>query len=233
MKKVFTIIFAMLIGGFISELQAQIPNPGFEDWSGGNPVNWLVYNIPPDVITITQTTDYHSGSYAAKGEVIEFSGNYFFPLITSETTGFAISTRYGEFTGWYKLELEGGDSFFATCVVFKNDNIIGGGDLTITGAVSDFTKFSVPLTYIETGDPDMAFITISIDYEIDPHLGTWFIVDDLALEGSAGVDDKKIPFTSTLCQNYPNPFNESTKISFTLLNSDFVTLKVIDALVRK
>lgn len=31
-------------------------------------------------------------------------------------------------------------------------------------------------------------------------------------------------------QNYPNTFNPSTTISFTILNSEFVTLKVYDVL---
>jgi uncharacterized delta-60 repeat protein len=37
----------------------------------------------------------------------------------------------------------------------------------------------------------------------------------------------------SLSQNYPNPFNQTTKIEFTLVTSDFVSLKIYDILGRK
>jgi parallel beta-helix repeat protein len=40
------------------------------------------------------------------------------------------------------------------------------------------------------------------------------------------VENPSIPSTYYLLQNYPNPFNHSTTISFTLLQSDYVTLKI-------
>jgi len=43
----------------------------------------------------------------------------------------------------------------------------------------------------------------------------------------------KIPKEFSLFRNYPNPFNPSTKISYSLPNSDFVTLKIYDMLGRE
>jgi photosystem II stability/assembly factor-like uncharacterized protein len=43
----------------------------------------------------------------------------------------------------------------------------------------------------------------------------------------------EIPTSYHLSQNYPNPFNPSTTISFSIPNSDFVTLKVYDVLGRE
>jgi hypothetical protein len=40
------------------------------------------------------------------------------------------------------------------------------------------------------------------------------------------VDDKSVPAVFALNQNYPNPFNPSTKISFSLANAGYTTLKV-------
>mgnify|MGYP003790470443 CR=1 FL=1 len=45
------------------------------------------------------------------------------------------------------------------------------------------------------------------------------------------VDDKSVkPLMFELYQNYPNPFNPLTKIKYSLLNSEFVLLKVFDIL---
>lgn len=42
-----------------------------------------------------------------------------------------------------------------------------------------------------------------------------------------------LPKTPQLLQNYPNPFNPSTKISYSIPNSDFVTLKIYDILGKE
>jgi len=45
--------------------------------------------------------------------------------------------------------------------------------------------------------------------------------------------DREKPSGFALSQNYPNPFNPTTKIEFTLVKSDFVTLQIYDVLGRK
>jgi hypothetical protein len=47
------------------------------------------------------------------------------------------------------------------------------------------------------------------------------------------VDDKSVPAVFALNQNYPNPFNPSTKISFSLANSDYTTLKIYNILGKE
>ena len=43
----------------------------------------------------------------------------------------------------------------------------------------------------------------------------------------------EIPSSFSLSQNYPNPFNPSTKIKFDLPESEFITMKIFDALGRE
>ncbi|GBD86793.1 hypothetical protein BMS3Abin03_00717 [bacterium BMS3Abin03] len=61
------------------------------------------------------------------------------------------------------------------------------------------------------------------------------IFDDLkvySLSGATGVEDASglIPSSFKLMQNYPNPFNPSTTISYSIPNSEKVSLKVFDVL---
>jgi photosystem II stability/assembly factor-like uncharacterized protein len=53
--------------------------------------------------------------------------------------------------------------------------------------------------------------------------------------GATGVEKVKnsIPSGYSLSQNYPNPFNPTTNISFTLLSTSFVTLKIFDVIGRE
>ena len=66
-KKLFVI--SLLIALFAGHtLIAQIPNPSFESWTGGNPDGWHTYNGDFGIITITQASPGHTGGYAAQGD---------------------------------------------------------------------------------------------------------------------------------------------------------------------
>ncbi len=52
------------------------------------------------------------------------------------------------------------------------------------------------------------------------------------LPGSDAAEDAIVPGQFALAQNYPNPFNGTTRISFTLKESDLVDLTVYDLLGR-
>jgi len=57
----------------------------------------------------------------------------------------------------------------------------------------------------------------------------------LGIFSVTGVEDENIiiPEEYTLYQSYPNPFNPTTKIKYSLPNSDIVSLKVFDILGRE
>ncbi|MFC2135688.1 T9SS type A sorting domain-containing protein [Bacteroidota bacterium] len=55
---------------------------------------------------------------------------------------------------------------------------------------------------------------------------------NFAWEEVSPVSDEDI-YSFKLCQNFPNPFNPETRISYSLKNSGFVTLKIYDSLGRE
>ena len=221
-------------------LQAQIPNPGFEDWTSGEPDGWFTTNLPPLSVNVTQTNNSHSGNWAVKGEVIDFM----FPLPpflcsgSLASPGFPINQKINRISGYYQFSPVADDHFLVTAemgITTPSDTtIIGSGAIAIGDAVSAYTLFSVDIIYFLPGEPNWANITISIKDTscVTPgHIGSTMLVDDLDI--IVGVDDSDenlIVEEYMLGQNYPNPFNPITKIKYQIAEISFVTLKIFDVL---
>lgn len=76
--------------------------------------------------------------------------------------------------------------------------------------------------------------TISVILRVDAANSMWsyLYVDDVSISSAVPVEDDKtsLPLTTELKNNYPNPFNPSTVISFTLVRSERVSLKIFDVM---
>jgi hypothetical protein len=233
------ILFAVLVFALppFIPLQAQILNAGFETWAGGAPSSWLTNNAPGFYTPITQSSDAHSGSSALKGATAEFSSVILAPNLFAGDAGlgFGTNARYSSITGYFKYTSVGGDSLFVDVIMNKGLTAIGGGVYTAGGTVSTYTKFTVPVAYATSDVPDNVSITFAIvpaSGSLTLHLGTTFLIDDIAFGGTTSVsgDGAPVPTALKLAQNYPNPFNPSTRIAFSIPQSDRVTLKVFDVL---
>src|SRR4051812_246604 len=103
MKKILTLLSIHLL--VILQLCAQVPNGGFENWTGGNPDNWRTTNQTGVVTPVTAVSPSHSGNFALKGEVVSLSGQAFTPALTdvdSNGIGVSVSTRYDKLNFYYK-----------------------------------------------------------------------------------------------------------------------------------
>lgn len=218
---------------------AQIPNSGFETWTGGAPDSWQVNNAPPTYTAVTQSADAHSGSSAAAGAVVSFSTFVIPPSILSGATpagGFAVSARHPAVHAWYKFTQVSGDNIFFSVFMQKGDNLIGTGAALVSTAQGAYAEVVANINYVNDDVPDTCLISFSIVGNAgQAHVGSSFIIDDVSFGPSTGVEatGNIVPTQYALSQNYPNPFNPATLIEYSLPHAGKVRLQVFDLLGKE
>jgi hypothetical protein len=245
MKRTLTVFVAVLVFLCLPRSSyGQIPNAGFEHWTGDTLDGWWINNVPPLYTAVTQSTSAHSGSSAIRGDVVTFSTTVAAPIIQSgaEGRGFAYTQRPSSFTGYYKFfpAAGSGDRFGINVGLYKGG--VDGTHVGIAAAVqpdtaSSYTQFTASFNYSTSDTPDTCVIQFQIvgpgtGTDATPHVGSYFLLDDIAFTGVSGIADRKVssPTVFQLDQNYPNPFNPSTDISFTVPSEGKATLTVYNLL---
>ncbi|MEO8398205.1 MAG: T9SS type A sorting domain-containing protein [Ignavibacteriaceae bacterium] len=215
---IFSLLFFI---GFFQIASAQIPNGDFEQWNNGEPVGWWTNNFAQlSLVTVTQTSDAHSGSSALKGESVSYSGGVYYSIIISGKIGekgTPVSQRYANASGYYKLSPVDGDWFNVLVIMYKNGQGIGVGGMQYNEA-STYTNFSVPIYYSNSEIPDSCQVDITLGNDTaSVHVGSVFYLDDVTLNGIAtSVEDISQITSYELYQNYPNPFNPATRIRYNI-----------------
>lgn len=223
--------------------------------AGGNPANKLAKWDGTAWSEIPQVPNIISGNYNPLSLLVD--GNYLYVggnIYTSDGSISGIGRWDG--TSWSSLGsglLKGVNGWVYSIAKDNSGNIYVGGQFTMAGdtaikanriAIWDGTNWST------LGSGVSGKIGSSLDTRVSAlqvagskiYIGGTFteagnkpsygfaVYDYLA---TSIADDKTIPNEFSLAQNYPNPFNPSTTISFTIPQSEFVTLKVYDILGRE
>jgi hypothetical protein len=190
-------------------IEAQVPNHSFENWTNGNPDSWQTTNIPIHPVSVFSDSDAFSGSLSAKGIVV--TGNNGLPIAPylgiygPIASGFYISYAYGFAEGQFKLFLNQGDKFQALIRMYDSQlESIGEGSIVVDSCVSTWSPFSIPINYFTSGIPVSCtlYFTISDSTLINSgKAGSYFILDDLNLSGTADVIDPDVKRINV----FPNP----------------------------
>lgn len=220
----------------LTRATAQIPNPGFETWSNGQPAGWNGTNTQ-------QTSDAHSGSSAVMGQVGLVLSVYAASISTSDPsstnpTYFPYSGRPASFTGYYQFApaARSNDSLVFVTVFSKANAIVGTAMFMTTQSANSYTQFTAPTTWI-TGDmPDSAMCSIMIlNASASGGLGTegsTFKLDDVSFSGTSAVATSDVRSVS-LSESFPNPVPAVSKIKYSLAADGPATIAVFDVTGRQ
>lgn len=233
MKK--NLLFVLIAFCSITAANAQnpVPNASFENWTAGNPNQWFTNNLGLGGNPITQTTPPYSGTLAVKGEAIAFGTFGFGPLLMSTDTngvGFPVTQPYSTFSFYYKLNVTGNSAF--TAVLGMTDALGGttaAAGQNYTANVSSYTLASLPIFNVAL-NPTSCIITFLINDStgIPPAVGNYFVVDDVLLSGSVGIDEPLQPLVFSIEKIQPNPANASSQVYYSMPEGGDVNFKLID-----
>jgi Secretion system C-terminal sorting domain len=185
-------------------------------------------------VSVTQSATAHGGSSALQGAVVSFAGISSWPAWAMAY--FPYNQRPGALTGYYQLNSVQSDSLAIIVYLYTGaGGPVAAGVFETAVNKNTYTQFTAPLEYVSAATPDSAYIwVITMAGQNDTlHVGTQFLVDDLAFTGSATAVEQappSIPSSYALDQNYPNPFNPSTSIRYELPSAGFVRLSVYNLL---
>lgn len=184
--------------------QNPTPNPGFENWSQTgnyfNPDGWNNLNSQTAILGIltcsrvTAAADIHSGTYAMKlttRSVFGITANGIASTATLVTTppygvtgGIPYTLRPDSITGWYKYNpASASDSgFFQFVLQGSAGDTIGLVKLCTPNApVSNYTRFSAPITYFSSATPTNSYWILSSSDGTNPVVNSALFVDDISL----------------------------------------------------
>ena len=250
MKKLFLVAFTLYSA---HQLNAQsIPNGGFENWSNGDPNNWVSYNsiytflglsAPP----VEQLSPAPVGNYAVKmtsllnastGET--FPGFCYLgdlnPLTGSGSIGIPIASvgipfnaLPPMFTGKFQHHIiNPGDTAIIACLFTKWDPTMGAqleistATMMSTDEVPNWTDFSVPFVSTGVGEPDSMSVYL---FSLGGN-GASLSVDQLGFGGAVNVFEASNEIKDLML--FPNPASEEIWVESTFLANEKADVFIYD-----
>lgn len=248
MKKLFTLILSGLIINFSANAQS-LPNAGFENWTAGsgydNPNNWSTLNSSTSflgIVTVSKSTDAHSGTYSLRGETKFIGAPFNQPapaLVTTGTIntttqaiegGIATSERPDSITGWMKYAPVNGDTGYIELILFANNyqDTIGRAKFYTTANLTEWTYFSKEVEYESSAAVEASRVILLPSSGYQPVVGSVVQFDDIAFVTNTGINENNTKYVFSV---YPNPATDELFIKNPLAQT--ATMQVYDVTGKK
>jgi hypothetical protein len=232
MKNIFsTIMHAAIYFLIVVNINAQVPNNGFESWamdidSNMNPVSWQTSNSYPEV-SVAPYTPAYSGNYSMLVKVFNSSIN----IPGTAYIDFPFNLRPTEFTVCLKANIMPGDIAIVMFSSYIGDSAIAAPDsctFKIDSTISQFQCLTLPVKHISSQIPDSANIMILAGDFLNGQLGTEIIVDEISFSLGVGINKTEVLLSAILGQNYPNPSSGIATVSLSLTKGSGVAINIYD-----
>ena len=177
-------------------LQAQISNPGFENWSQTilfeNPDDYITFNTQAYLSTmsgnVTKVTG-QTGNYAARLQTVTNGQDTFPGLLMLGDMGIFGTNKY-PFTGqadtlrvWLRYNILPGDTSFIGWIPSRLGFPLAYDVIPIIGSQPGFAQFTFPLTHTILPPDSIIFIATSSNFD-GGIPGSWLEIDHIELLGS-------------------------------------------------
>lgn len=223
------------------------------------PQNWITMDVIQTIFandstfvmhSVVPASTAHSGNSAvrlqpatiANGDTVGgiiYSVNSFAdltPLISgSGMSGFQISSRPANITGYYRMNISGNDYGIGAMILSHwntatqtRDTLFYTENLFFTINQSAWTPFSFPITYASGAVPDTCIIGFALQTAgTGVNLSSFLELDDLAFSGLVpiGIAEQETSLASDL---YPNPMNDQAIIRIEGAQLQNASLEIYD-----
>ena len=232
--------FLLFFLSFSGYCQTLIPESGFENWTQTGTYEeptgnwWTSLNALKSLggpVTLSKTTDIHSGNYAAKLETKQW-GTLIIPglLVSGRFVTAAPFILQGKpftdkpikFKGYYKYISVNNDSaaLFAMITKYNSSTLkrdtIAFAQKAILTTTNTYTPFEINFVYSLSTTPDsidIVFSSSAAGANFAGQVGSTLFIDDIMLEYSTGIVESLTPEAAITLFPSPSKVNIDVKIN--------------------
>jgi hypothetical protein len=229
MKK-HILTFFLAFTGLCYAVLAQVPNGGFETWTGNDPEGWVTTNglmMLGNPQSVFKSTDPHSGSFACEINTVhvtnkppgvfvpDYTGSVFTgkQVFVTSYFGFPCTVKPGKLAFWYKYNARNNDTASVLAYTTKWNSALNKRDTLaiavgfLTDSVGTYVQHEIMFMVLDSvSTPDSAVVLFASSSISASQTGAKLILDDIEFTGgTVGVRETGVPVFSL----FPNPVDEN------------------------